>query len=173
MIPYLQSGTYTNTQKNNLTLTGGLEAQPIKNWRIFFDYTYRQNNENYEALNVAPMIPGADNETLYKGTRQELGVMENGQFTRSSALSQYQSINLYSNYMFSLADKHNFTVMAGYQEENYAYSYLYESVTDMISTNNPGLNLGTGEKSTTDTRNGWATRGFSDVLTMIMTDAIY
>ena len=160
MIPYLQSGTYTNTQKNNLTLTGGLEAQPIKNWRIFFDYTYRQNNENYEALNVAPMIPGADNETLYKGTRQELGVMENGQFTRSSALSQYQSINLYSNYMFSLADKHNFTVMAGYQEENYAYSYLYESVTDMISTNNPGLNLGTGEKSTTDTRNGWATRGF-------------
>ena len=109
MIPYLQSGTYTNTQKNNLTLTGGLE---------------------------------------------------NGQFTRSSALSQYQSINLYSNYMFSLADKHNFTVMAGYQEENYAYSYLYESVTDMISTNNPGLNLGTGEKSTTDTRNGWATRGF-------------
>ena len=62
--------------------------------------------------------------------------------------------------MFSLADKHNFTVMAGYQEENYAYSYLYESVTDMISTNNPGLNLGTGEKSTTDTRNGWATRGF-------------
>ena len=38
MIPYLQSGTYTNTQKNNLTLTGGLEAQPIKNWRIFFDY---------------------------------------------------------------------------------------------------------------------------------------
>ena len=50
--------------------------------------------------------------------------------------------------------------MAGYQEENYAYSYLYESVTDMISTNNPGLNLGTGEKSTTDTRNGWATRGF-------------
>ena len=43
----------------------------------------------------------------------------------------------------------------------------------MISTNNPGLNLGTGEKSTTDTRNGWAAEDFSDVLTMIMTDAIY
>ena len=119
------------------------------------------------------MIPGADNETLYKGTRQELGVMENGQFTRSSALSQYQSINLYSNYMFSLADKHNFTVMAGYQEENYAYSYLYESVTDMISTNNPGLNLGTGENPRQILETDGLPEDFSDVLTMIMTDAIY
>ena len=160
MIPYLQSGTYTNTQKNNLTLTGSFEAQPIHNWRIFFDYTYRQNNENYKALNVAPLIPGADNETLYKGTRQELGVMEDGKFTRSSTLDQYQSLNLYTNYQFSLCNKHNFTIMAGFQEENCSYSYLYSSVNDLISTDNPGLNLGTGDESIVDTRNGWATRGF-------------
>lgn len=160
MIPYLQSGTYTNTQKNNLTLTAGLEAQPIKNWRIFFDYTYRQNNDNYKALNVAPMIPGADNETLYKGTRSELDVLENGSFTRSSGLSQYQSINLYTNYMFSLAEKHNFIVMAGFQEENYVYQYLSNSVLDLISTTNPSLSLSTGDKNIIDTRNGWATRGF-------------
>lgn len=160
MIPYLQSGTYTTTEKNNLTLTTGLEAQPIKDWRIFFDYTYRQYNEDYEALNVAPMIPGADNTTMYKGTRQELGVVDNGKFTRSDKLVQYQSINLYSNYMFSLADKHHFTVMAGYQEENLSSKYLYNSVTDLISTTNPGINLATGDKTTKDERFGWATRGF-------------
>lgn len=160
MIPYLQSGTYTTTEKNNLTLTGGLEVTPLKDWRIFFDYTYRQNNTDYEALNVAPMIPGADGVTLYKGTRDELGVAENGRFTRSSAISQYQSVNLYTNYLLSLADRHNFTLMAGYQEEDYTYKYLYDSVTQLISTTNPSLSLADGTRTVRDTRNGWATRGF-------------
>ena len=160
MIPYLQSGTYTDTQKNNLILTGGFEITPVKNWQIFFDYSYRQDNTDYEALNVAPMIPGADNETLYKGTRVELGIEENGKFTRSDKLGQYQSINLYTNYRFSLKDKHNFVLMGGYQEEDYSYKELYSSITDLISTSNPGLELGTGNQMTKDIRNGWATRGF-------------
>lgn len=160
MIPYLQSGTYTTSQRNNLTLTPGFEIMPLKDWRIFFDYTYRQYNSDYEALNVAPMIPGADGETLYKGTRQELNVAENGRFTRSSTLTRYQSINLYTNYLLSLNDKHNFTFMAGYQEEDYSYKYLYDSVVDLISTTNPSLTLANGTRTVTDTRNGWATRGF-------------
>lgn len=160
MIPYLQSGTYTKTENDRLTLTGGFEAQPIKDWRIFLDYTYRQGNQAYQALNVAPMIPGLDNETLYKGTRSELGVADKGAFTRSMYQTRYQSINLYTNYLFSLADAHNFTLMAGYQEEDYNYSYMYNNVTDLISSTNPGLGLATGDKNISETRNGWATRGF-------------
>ena len=41
MIPYLQSGTYTNTQRDRFSLTAGLDIQPVKNWFIFFDYTYK------------------------------------------------------------------------------------------------------------------------------------
>ena len=160
MIPYLQSGTYTDTAKNNLTLNGGFEINPIKNWQIFFDYSYKQNCTNYQALNVAPMIPGADNTTLYKGTRVELGVEENGKFTRSEFFEQYQSINLYTNYKISFKEKHNFTLMGGYQEDNFSYKNLYSSVTDLISASNPGLELGTGNKTIKDIRNGWATRGF-------------
>lgn len=160
MIPYLQSGTYTTTQNDRLTLTGGFEAQPVKDWRIFLDYTYRQGNEEYEALNVAPMIPGLDNETLYPGTRSELGVAAKGAFTRSMSKKSYQSVNLYTNYMFSLADAHNFTLMGGYQEEDYRYSYMHNNVTDLISTTNPGLGLATGDKNIKETREGWATRGF-------------
>ena len=160
MIPYLQSGTYTNTQDDNMSLTGGFEIQPIKNWRIFVDYTYRNDNEEYEALNVAPQIPGADNETLYKGTRSELNIAANGRFTRSMSKRRYQSVNLYTNYLFTLAEDHNFTLMGGYQEEDNNYSYLFNQVTDLISTTNPGLGLSTGDQTITDTRNGWATRGF-------------
>ena len=107
MIPYLQSGTYTDTQRDRFNITAGLEFQPVKNWFIFFDYTYKQLNMEYEALNVAPYIYEQDGVTLTKVARSELGVSADGQFTRAYANTRYQSINLYTNYMFSLADKHN------------------------------------------------------------------
>ena len=44
MIPYLQSGTYTDTQRDRFNITAGFELQPLKDWFIFFDYTYKQMN---------------------------------------------------------------------------------------------------------------------------------
>ena len=160
MIPYLQSGTYTNTQRDRFNLTGGFELQPLKNWFINFDYTYKLMNVEHEALNVAPLIYGADGVSTSLGARSELGVVKDGRFTRYYTRTRYQSINLYTNYMFTLADKHNFTLMAGYQEEDNSYSYMRNSITGLYSTTNPSVAMGTGDKTVTDTRNGWATRGF-------------
>jgi TonB-linked SusC/RagA family outer membrane protein len=159
MIPYLQSGTYTNTKRDHLALSTNLEAQPVKNWRIFFDYTYRSSDSQYKALNVAPLIYAADGVTTSKGARDELSVVANGRFTRATTKNSYQLLNLYTNYMFSL-DKHNFTLLGGFQEEDFHYSYLKNSVTDLYTTTNPGLGLGSGDKTIVDTRNAWATRGF-------------
>ena len=69
MIPYLQSGTYTNTQRDRLNLTGGFEIQPLKNWFINFDYTYKLMNAEHEALNKAPLIYGADGVSTSLGAR--------------------------------------------------------------------------------------------------------
>lgn len=160
MIPYLQSGTYTNTQRDRLNMTIGFDVQPLKNWFIFFDYTYKLMNVEYEALNVSPLIYGADGVSTSKGVRSELDVSPDGKFTRSYGRTRYQTINLYTNYLFTLADKHNFTLMAGYQEEDNDYSYMKNSITGLYSTTNPNVGMGTGDKTVIDTRNGWATRGF-------------
>ena len=104
------------------------------------------------------MIPGMDGTTLYQGTRSELGISSNGKYTRAEGSSNYQTVNAYTNYMLSIKDKHNFIFMGGYQEEKYNYRYLKNSVTDLISTTNPGIGLGTGDKIAIDTRHGWATR---------------
>ncbi len=160
MIPYLQSGTSTKNDRDNFSITTGFEVEPLKDWRIFLDYTYKQNNSDYKALNVAPLIPGADNTTMYKGTRGELGVSEDGSFTRNMNKNRYKTINLYTNYTYSINDQHNFTGMLGYQEEDNNYSYLFNQVTNLISPTNPGLNLSTGDKKIKDIRTGWATRGF-------------
>ena len=160
MIPYLQSGTYTSTQRDNMNITAGLEINPLKNWFIFFDYTYKMGNKEYEALNVSPLIYGADGVSTSLGVRSELGMSPDGKFTRSYDRSRYQSINLYTNYLFTLAEKHNFTLMAGFQEEDYNYSLMKNSITGLYSTTNPNVGMGTGDKTVIDTRNGWATRGF-------------
>ena len=160
LVPYLQSGTYTDTGRDRLTLTAGFEMQPLKNWFIFFDYTYKQMNLEYEALNVAPYIYEQDNKTLTKVARSELDVSSDGKFTRAYGRTRYQSINLYTNYLFTLADKHNFTLMAGYQEEDNDYSYMKNSITGLYSTSNPNVGMGIGDKMVVDNRNGWATRGF-------------
>ncbi|WP_373718417.1 SusC/RagA family TonB-linked outer membrane protein [Bacteroides heparinolyticus] len=160
MIPYLQSGTYTTTARDRLSLTTGFEVQPLKNWFIFFDYTYKQMNMEYEALNVSPLIYAADGVSTSKGQRSELGMSPDGKFTRSYARTRYQTINLYTNYLFSLADKHNFTLMGGYQEEDNSYSYMKNAITGLYSTATPNVGMGTGDKVVVDTRNGWATRGF-------------
>ncbi len=160
MIPYLQSGTYTTTARDRLSLTTGFEVQPLKNWFIFFDYTYKQMNMEYEALNVSPLIYATDGVSTSKGQRSQLGMSPDGKFTRSYARTRYQTINLYTNYLFSLADKHNFTLMGGYQEEDNSYSYMKNAITGLYSTATPNVGMGTGDKVVVDTRNGWATRGF-------------
>lgn len=160
MVPYLQSGTYTDTQRDRFNVTTGFEVKPLKDWIIFFDYTYKQMNMEYEALNVAPYIYEQDGVTLTKVARSELDISQDGKFTRAYARTRYQTINLYTNYMFSLADKHNFVVMAGFQEEDNSYSWMKNSISGLYSTSNPNLGMGTGDKTVVDTRNGWATRGF-------------
>lgn len=160
MVPYLQSGTYTDTRNNNFVVTPALEWQPLKNWFVFFDYTYKFNHEEYKALNVAPLIYAADGQRTSLGERAELDVVKDGKYTRATGRNAYQSINLYTNYLFTLADKHNFTLMAGYQEENNDYTYLKASSSDQVSVKNPNVGMGGRDKFIYENNYGWATRGF-------------
>ena len=160
MIPYLQSGTYTTAARDRFNLTLGLQAQPVKNWFINLDYTYRYYLVEQEALNVAPQIYALDGKTTSPGLRDELGIAKDGQFMRAYGRTRYQTLNLYTNYSFTLGEKNNFNVMVGFQEETNAYSFLRNVARGLYSTANPNLAMADGDKTTTDTRNGWATRGF-------------
>lgn len=163
MIPYLQSGTFANTQNNNLTMTGGLELEPIKNWRIFLDYTFRYNTRDYEAEAVIPEIPNAlGTGTNSASSRPDMydGNTAVSRYTRYNMNNQYQSLNLYTNYTLSLQEKHNFTFLLGYQEEYYKYRYLNASVTQLQYPANPSLEMADGDKTLRDSRYAWATRGY-------------
>lgn len=159
-VPYLQSGTYSETINSNSVVTGGFELEPIKNWNIILDYTYRRGTTDYEALATPATFIGIDGTDYKQNTRSELGIPDASSFRRSMAASEYQTINLFTNYTFTLADKNNFVLMGGYQEEDYNYKQLQTNVVGLISTSNPGINVSTGDKVPTESRYGWATRGF-------------
>ena len=160
MVPYLTSGTYTQRNTNNFEITAGLQAQPLKNWFINFDYTYKLRARRYEALNVAPLIYGADGQSTSYGVRDELGVYKDGKYTRSNTDTGYNSLNLYTNYSFTLGEAHNFSLLLGWQEESFNYAYGSNSVTGLYSTTNPNVAMGTGDKVVADERYAWATMGF-------------
>ena len=160
MIPYLQSGTKTQTKRDFLNMTGGFEIEPLKNLHIIMDYTYKMTGSRYAAINIAPMIYAADGKTMTKGVRNELGVSADGRYTRYSADTHYQNINLYAHYNVSLFSDHHITMMGGYQEENNYYGYLRNMITKLYSMTNPNAGMGSGDKNITDIRNSWATRSF-------------
>jgi len=159
-VPYLQSGTYAETVNSTALITGGFEAQPLKDWRIFLDYTFKKGTNDYESFATPAQFTGIDGTTYTQNTRTELGIPDASSFLRSMANNNYQTLSLYSNYSFKAGTKHNFALVGGYQEEYNRYSYLYDKVTGLISTSNPGINLATGDKTSSEARTGWATRGF-------------
>lgn len=160
MVPYLQGGTYKQDKLNDFEYTAGLQAQPVKNWFIHAEFSDRHRFNAYDALNTAPLIYGADGVSTSYGLRDELGVYKDGKYTRSNRNTSYQSLNLYTNYAFSLAERHNFTLLLGWQEEQLSQQNLKNSITGLYSTTNPNVSMGTGDKVVTDKRFSWATMGF-------------
>lgn len=160
MIPYLQSGTYTTSKRDRFNLTFGVDVQPLKGWKITADYTYRYVGLEYEAMNVAPDIYAADGVTTSKGVRSELGIQKDGRYTKQNAVTRYQNFSAYTTYDFTVAEKNNFTIMAGYQSEENRYSFLSNYVTGLYTITNPGINTGSSEVTATDTKQSWATRGW-------------
>ncbi|MDL2281990.1 TonB-dependent receptor [Parabacteroides sp. OttesenSCG-928-G06] len=158
-VPYIQSGSKNDTRNNTLALLTGLEITPLKGWVISIDYNYRYISTKNEQTALPALIYGKDNSTRYEA-RSELAVPINGSYYRNMWQSAYNSLNVYTTYDFSLNDKHNFKVMVGGQEDSYNYSQLWSKAADLLSFNNPGLNTASGTKTTGETRNGWATRGF-------------
>lgn len=110
--PYfsLTNGARNTTRKKWQYQQYQLELEPIKNWKTFVDFNYKHtstetNEDQRESFNV-----GVDNETLFPVNK--ISYVQEQRYS-----SDYINCNIYSQYNFTLEDKHNFKVMAGFQTE--------------------------------------------------------
>lgn len=137
---WLEQGGMYNEKNNELSVIPGFEIEPIKGWIIYSNLRWRMNNwgnNNHEAKVIG---------TLADGTKGYLRAENNfavGQYT-----SYYTSPNIYSTFTKKIG-KHDFTVMAGYEQELLKYESSYAKRYDLITDEVPSLQTATGRQEAT------------------------
>lgn len=157
-VPLLLYGGRTTMKQHEIVLTPAIDITPLKGWNIHLDYSYSKlfSNDVYNkkrmsdylvhhtATGLAPHNgPGGATDSYQKRQSQKT----------------YSSFNAYSDYEFSLTDKHHFKVMAGFNQELTQYNYYTAERQMMLNPDLPGLGLGTGNQLVSETGYEWALRG--------------
>ena len=153
----LEYGGSDRTQTDNIYHQLGFTVEPVKNWVTNVDFNYRilSANRHWDRL---PYYNYDVNESPYF-SNQTSNVHED-------YLNNYYNFNVRSEYSLSLAEKHNFHVMAGMQIEDLKETKFGLQRNGLIIDTKPEINMTTGTENgvavTPDTngeRNEWATVG--------------
>ncbi|WP_430973947.1 TonB-dependent receptor [Sunxiuqinia rutila] len=151
-IPYLLSGRSNSTSDNFLISTGAI-LEPIKDWKINFDYnwTVQSNigNNHYGSV----ILHGPEGVTYTE--------RPNTSYSASASKKTYSSPNIYSSYEKEFDSGHTFKVLTGFQQELEQYEWLYASKQGLITDEVPSISTATSEQDDVgDSKWHWATRGF-------------
>jgi TonB-linked SusC/RagA family outer membrane protein len=163
-----QIGNYFEDQNNEVLLKyGGRDVErnreivispnialtPLKNWNIMVNFSYSKSfvDANKDKKRLDNLI----NNRIVSVP----GVSVNDGLEVAKSNRNYYSFNAYTDYEFKLSDKHNFKVMAGFNQELTSYSKTTSIRRALLNPNLPSLSLGTGEQLVSDDGYEWALRG--------------
>ena len=159
-IESLDNGGRHNEQNDIFTNQFKVTITPLKNWNIIGEFNARINNDwTHEDGNPIYAHDAVDPNQTHIPTYTSRTTSYVYEYSRRTT---YLNANVYSNYMFTLADKHNFTALAGMQVEDYRYRDINASRNDEVSTDLPVLNLTTSREnySLGGQVQNWRTAGF-------------
>ncbi len=111
--------------------------KPLKGLEVAFEYTFDKNIYDQKKYN-APF----DYTSIQLNKNSSAAT---SQYWNTKRTTDYNAINLYGTYMFSLQEKHNFKVMAGFNQESRNLEELEVNRKDMISEEMPSFSGSTGE----------------------------
>lgn len=149
---FLTSGS-RNVTNNDLTLLmANAEWDVVNGLKIKGDFSYRATNDRQK-----------DVQKEFDYIRDSWTTQNSATFPSSivaqNARSNYFAANIYGEYMTSIADKHNITVLAGFNQEWETYRKDYTKQEELVSSDIPSISLGTGKVTTKDEEYSWAIRG--------------
>jgi TonB-linked SusC/RagA family outer membrane protein len=142
-----------NTTLKQMVIAPRIIITPLKDWVINLEFNYTQNNDQQE-LSATEWFWMRPNGQLAPGIPKP-----NTSYRPRINTSNYLSPNLYTSYTKSIK-KHDFTVLAGYQQETFRYFNIKADATYLLSNNVPAINTAVGTKTVEDGKGHWGTQSF-------------
>lgn len=149
------AGGSEGTKINDLTLTGEVVIKPAKGWDITGQYAWHTTNRDYALITIPvyQVLPnGQQAFTQRSATTSGL--------VRNKSNTDYYTVNLYSSYTRTFAQKHTIAALAGFQEEENKYSQIGANVSNLISLNTTTLGTSLKINNVTENMTNWASRGY-------------
>lgn len=144
----------TKDRFDNIRLMGKVIAKPIQGLTITGEYLYENLRETVTSYNKS--FNYADiSEFVVKTTVPA----NNAAFYKSNQSDDRRTLNLYANYNKSFGH-HNFTVMGGYNQDDFHSEALWANKTQMISTDLPSISTAVGNLTADDNYLEWSVQGF-------------
>ena len=158
-IGVMRDGGRHNEQKDAMAQQLKSTVTPLKNWNIIGEMNIKtDNNWNHWEQFVVYSHYKDNPENTYTA----LTSANKDQVSEYSLKTTYLNPTVYSNYNFSLKEKHNFTILGGFQAEIMKYRDMEGARTGLVTTDLPVLNLTTDADSYTlkGLYKNWKNAGF-------------
>ncbi|RAJ79169.1 TonB-linked SusC/RagA family outer membrane protein [Chitinophaga dinghuensis] len=147
--------TYPNKDRlDNIRMMGKVVAKPMKGLTLQGEYLYENIREIYTSFNK-PFDYADISEFVVKTTVPAA----NAGFYKYHRTDDRRTLNLYGTYARSLG-KHNLSLMAGYNQDEFRREALSATKTQMISTDLPSIATAVGTLTGTDGYTEWSVQGF-------------
>lgn len=148
----LEHAGYNNAVVDNPRILSRTTLKPLKGLEVNFEYTFdkrvyasKQYNQPYDLTTIELIRKQSVNNSIFEKTKEN---------------TNYNALNLFGTYRYSLKEKHNFSAMAGFNQESSKFEKDYLKRLNMINENNPSFSGATGESFIQDTYKDYTVRGF-------------
>lgn len=138
-IPWTQDAGTDKTVGYEVMQRFSTEIRPLKGWKINADYTFRLYNDRFTSNNYTVY------EDMVDGTLVPLGTTVPSYVEKEQNSNFYTSFNAYTTYQFDLNKVHNFTIMAGMQQEQQRNEQLKGRKNDIVTNEVPSISTSTGD----------------------------
>lgn len=148
---YIRYGEPRIIKKTDFRALGRVILSPIKGLKITGEYTYNRVT-NYNRMYI--------NKYQYVGMNftSIINNVENSSYELTQGFTNYNAVNMYANYDFSIG-KHSINLMGGYNQEMSHDESQWTKRMDVLLENLPSISGSTGTISASDSFNEYAIRG--------------
>lgn len=125
--------------------------RPVKGLEAVFEYTYQKQSTDFNYYSGKWMASDIQETVGYAPSA-------NDYYIARHFFDERNAINLYATYKYSLPQGHNFSLMAGFSQEDYNYAYYNTRAEEQSLLDIPSMSGAQGKVTTSDAYSQFAIR---------------